>query len=107
MIVISTVLSDLFIVQPGLCIYLRIAALMLTMKQATSWFRSWEFVRRSSTCATPPLPLPGSWTTRRPRKISLPSTSQVSQNIAPDVRREAATHIARVFTAQTYTTDQA
>jgi hypothetical protein len=107
-IVASTILNDLLIVQPGLCIYLRIAALMLTMKQATSWFRSWEFVRKilDMRNAAPALArlVDDTATEEDLAPIHLAS---FPKNIAPDVRREAATHIARAFTAQTYTTDQA
>jgi hypothetical protein len=106
--VASIVLSDLFIVQPGLCIYLRIAAFMLAIKEITGWYRSWEFVRKilDMRNAAPALArlVDDTATEEDLAPIHLAS---FPRNIAPDVRREAATHIARAFTAQTYTPDQA
>jgi hypothetical protein len=106
--VAATVLHDLFIVQSGLFIYLRIAAFMLAIKEITGWYRSWEFVRKilDMRNAAPALArlVDDTATEEDLAPIHLAS---FPKNIAPDVRREAATHIARVFTAQTYTPDQA
>jgi hypothetical protein len=41
----SVVLQDLFIAQPSLAIYLRIAAFALFMKNFVVWFRSYEVIR--------------------------------------------------------------
>jgi hypothetical protein len=105
--VAATVLHDLFIVQSGLFIYLRIAAFMLAVKEITGWYRSWEFVRKvlDMRYAAPALAqlVDNTATEEDLAPIHL---AGFPKNIAPDVRREAAKHIARVFKAQTYTQDQ-
>jgi hypothetical protein len=44
-IVVASVLQDLFLIQSGLATYLRLAALALAMKQFISWFKAWEYLR--------------------------------------------------------------
>ena len=45
LLLVSVVLQDLFIIQHGVAIYMRIAAVALVMKSYISWYRNWQYLR--------------------------------------------------------------
>jgi hypothetical protein len=44
-LLLTTVLQDLFLIQSGLATYLRLASIALAMKNFVSWYRAWEYLR--------------------------------------------------------------
>jgi hypothetical protein len=104
----ATVLQDLFIVQSNLGAYLHFAALTLAMKNFISWFRTWEYLRKILDMRN-----------AAPAISKLVENKATEEDLAPmhlagfpkyldpQIRRAAASHIARVYSPENYNTETA
>jgi hypothetical protein len=104
----ATVLEDLFIIQSGLALYLRFVALALAMKNFIGWYRAWEFLRNLLDTRNAG-PIIAKLVENKASEEDLAPIHLASfpKNIAPEIRRAAAAHIARVFSPGTDTTGEA
>jgi hypothetical protein len=97
----ATVLEDLFIVQSGVGTYLHIAALALGMKNFVSWFRSWEFLRKILDLhISGPAIAKLVEDTATEEDLAPMHLASFPKNVAPDIRRAAAMHIARSYSLE-------
>jgi hypothetical protein len=97
--VLSIVLENFFILQPGAAHFLMFSAVMLAMKQYVAWYMQWQFLRELMDMrnAGPIIAkiVDNSATEDELATIHLAS---IPKDIPEDMRRETATHIARAFT---------
>jgi hypothetical protein len=97
----STVLTDFFIIQPGLAWFLRLMAFCLCMKNFIGWYRSWEYIRRilDMKNAAPIINrLVDNEAT--PEELAPIHLASFPKDIAPDIRRAAAAHIAHSYSPE-------
>lgn len=94
----SIVLSDLFIAQPDLSLYLKLAALALLMKNFIAWFRAWEYIRRLLDVRNAG-PAIARLVDNEATEEDLAPIHLVSfpKNIDPEIRQAAARQIARAY----------
>ena len=94
----ATFLERMLIIQGGLAFYLQIAAFMLSVKSYISWFRAWQFLRQllDAKFAGPIIARLIDGTATKDDLAVIHLTS-FPENLSPDIRREAALHIARVI----------
>ncbi|HTV53590.1 MAG TPA: hypothetical protein VMI06_01605 [Terriglobia bacterium] len=96
----AIVMKDLFIAQPDLALYLRIAALALLMKNFIAWFRAWEYIRKllDIRIAGPAI---NKLIDNEATEEDLAPLHLVSfpKNIDPEIRQAAARQIARAYSA--------
>ncbi|NYF52450.1 hypothetical protein [Tunturiibacter gelidoferens] len=97
-LIVSIVLKDLFIAQPDLALYLKLAALALAVKGFIAWFRSWEFMRITidTRNAAPVLAklMDDQATEAELEPLHLAS---LPKNIDPEIRKATIAHIARNY----------
>jgi len=94
----SIVLQDLFIAQPSLALYLKLAAIALLMKNFISWYRAWEYIRRLLDMRNAG-PAIGKLVNNEATEEDLAPMHLASfpKNIDPEIRRAAAMQIARSY----------
>ena len=94
------VLSDFYIAQPDLSIYLKLAAIALLMKNFIAWFRAWEYIRRllDMRIAGPAIAklVDDEATEEDLAPLHLAS---FPKNLDPEIRKAAATQIARAYSS--------
>ena len=97
-LIAATVLQDLFIIQSGLALFLRLSALALLMRNFVAWYRSWEYLRdlMDARNAGPILAklVENSATDDDLASINLAS---FPKDVSPEIRTQAATTIARAY----------
>ena len=94
------VLEDLFLIQPSLAIYLRVAALALATKNAVTWYRAWEHTRillDNKAAADIVARLVEDKAT--PSELAEIHLVTFPQDLPPEMKAEAADSIARAYTA--------
>ena len=100
-LIVSIVLKDLFIAQPDLSLYLKLAALALAAKGFIAWFRAWEFMRITidTRNAAPALArlLDDQASEAELEPLHLAS---IPRNIDPEIRKATIAHIARTYSAE-------
>lgn len=100
-LIVSIVLQDLFIAQPSLALYLKLAALALLMKNFIAWFRAWEYMRKilDMRIAGPLISklIDGTATAAEIQPLHIVS---IPKNIDPEVRRATLAHYARSYTQE-------
>jgi hypothetical protein len=95
----ATILKNFLIVQPGLAIYLDLAAFALAMKNFIGWYRAWEFLRGLLDMrAAGPIVAKLIENTATEMDLAPLHLPVFPKNISPDLRRRAAMHIARIYT---------
>jgi hypothetical protein len=96
--VLSIVLSDLFIAQTDLVLYLRFAALALLMKSFIAWYRAWENLRILIDVRTS-APLINKLINNEASEEELATIHLASfpKNIDPEIRQAALTQIAHRY----------
>jgi hypothetical protein len=103
----ATVLEDLFIVQGSLGAYIHVAALALAMKNFVSWFKSWQYLRRiiDQKNAGPAITrlIENKATEEDLAPMHLAS---FPKNLDPEIRRAAASHIARIYSTEKFTAEE-
>jgi hypothetical protein len=94
----ATILGRFFIFQSGLVTYLQIAALMLTMKSFIAWFRQWEYFRKLMDIKFAG-PIIAKMVENRATEDEMATVHLASfpQNLSPDLREAAVSHIARAY----------
>jgi hypothetical protein len=95
------VLQDLYIAQPDLAIYLKLAAIALLMKNFIAWYRAWEYIRRllDMRIAGPAVAkfIENEATEEDLAPLHLAS---FPKNLDPEIRRAAAKQIARAYSPE-------
>jgi hypothetical protein len=98
---LALVLQNFFILQSSAAHYLMLAAMMLAMKQYVAWYKQWQFLRdlMDMRFAGPRI---ARLVENRASEDDLAQTHLASfpKNLPDDVRRAAASHIARVFSPE-------
>jgi len=97
----ASLLEGARIFQSGLATYLHLAALMLAMKNFIGWYRAWEYIRKILDIRYIS-PIITKLVENRVTEAELAPIhfAGFPQNIAPDLRQAAASHIARVFSTE-------
>jgi hypothetical protein len=89
------------IIESGLAFYLKMAALCLGMRQYIAWLRAWQFLRDllDAKFAGPIIArlVEGTATSEDLAAIHMAS---FPENLPPEIRRDAALHIARVISPE-------
>jgi uncharacterized membrane protein YraQ (UPF0718 family) len=99
LLVTATVLQNLFVFQASLAGYLRFMAMALAMKNFISWYRSWEYLRKILDMRNAgPLMAKVIEDNASQEELSQLHLASYPENIPADLRKAAATHIARAFT---------
>jgi hypothetical protein len=100
-LVAGIVLQDLFIAQPDLAIYLKLAALTLFVKNFISYLRAWEYLRKLFDMRNAG-PLIAKLVDNQATEEDLAPMHLASfpKNIPPDIRQAAATQIARSYSPE-------
>jgi hypothetical protein len=100
-LLLSVVLQDLFIIQSWLSLYLRFAALALTMKSFINWFRGWEYLRQLMDMQNA-APTIAKLVANQATEDDLAPIHLASfpKNINPDIRNAAVTKIARAYSPE-------
>jgi hypothetical protein len=97
-LIAAIVLKDLFIAQPDLALYLKLAALALAVKGFIAWFRAWEFMRITidTRNAAPALArlMDDQASEAELEPLHLAS---IPRNIDPEIRKATIAHIARNY----------
>jgi hypothetical protein len=96
----SIALEDLFIIQHPLGLYLRFAAFALMVKSFISWYGFWEFTRIQMDIQNTAPALAEMMSNKSSPENSEPHYASLPRNIDPEIRRAAASRIARMFTPQ-------
>jgi hypothetical protein len=101
LLLVAIVLQDLFIAQPSLALYLKLAALGLFIRNFTSWFQSWEWIRRLLD-ARNSAPVIAKLVKNEATQEDLAPMHLASfpKNIDPDIRQAAAVQIARIYSPE-------
>jgi hypothetical protein len=94
-------LERMLIINSGLAFFLNVAAFSLGMKEYIAWYRAWEFLRGllDAKFAGPIIAklVEGTATSEDLAAIHMAS---FPENLAPEIRKEAALHIARVISRE-------
>jgi hypothetical protein len=94
----ATLLERMLIVESGLATYLQVAAVALVIKNFIGWHRAWQYLRKlmDMRFAGPIVAklVQGHATQEELAAIHLAS---FPKNVAPEMRKAAASHIARLF----------
>jgi hypothetical protein len=97
----ATLLEGARIFQPGLAMYLRLAALMLIMKNFIGWYRAWEYIRKIlDTRFIGPVIAKLVENKATEADLAPIHLASLPKNLAPDLRQAAASHIARAFSTE-------
>jgi len=100
-LIAGIVLQDLFIAQPDLALYLKLAALALMLKQFIAWFRAWEYIRRllDMRIAGPTI---AKFVDNQATEDELAPLHLASfpKNLPPEIRQAAAVQIARSYSPE-------
>ena len=100
-LIASVVLQDLLFIQSSLAIYLRVAALALSMKSFVCWYRSWEYLRDvlDAKNAGPIIARLAS-DSASDDDLAAINLASFPKDVAPDLRAEAVVSIARAYTGK-------
>jgi hypothetical protein len=97
-LVLSTVLGNLAVLQCSAVLYLRVAAIFLAMKQYVAWYRSWSYIRdlMDMRFAAPQIAklVDNTATEDDLAQVHLAS---FPKDLPADIRRQTVAHIARAF----------
>jgi hypothetical protein len=98
LLIVTTVLKRLLIVQPGLATYLQVAAFALAMKEFIAWYRAWEYLRILLDARFAG-PIIAKMADNRASGDELAAVHLAGfpKDLSPDIRQSAIAHIARVF----------
>jgi hypothetical protein len=97
----SVVLQDLFIIQQGIAIYMRIAAVALSMKGYISWYRNWQYARDvRDTQAIGPVLAKLVAGTATAEELAVFHIANFPKDVSEQVRAEATANIVRIHTPQ-------
>jgi hypothetical protein len=99
-LVCSIALEDLFIIQHPLGLYLRVAAFALMVKSFISWYGYWEFKRIQMDIGNTAPALAELMNNKSSPEDAKPNFASLPRNIDPEIRRAAASRIARMFTPE-------
>jgi hypothetical protein len=95
----ATILQDLFIFQSGLTLYLRCAALALSMKGCISFLRSWETIRDLMDMASAAPVLSKLVENKATQEDLVPMhLASLPPDLPESIRNQAAVNIARAYT---------
>jgi hypothetical protein len=98
LVILGIVLSDLYIAQPDLSLYLKLAAVALLMKNFIAWFRAWEYIRKllDMRIAGPAI---AKFVDNQATEEDLAPLHLASfpKNLDPEIRQAAAAQIARAY----------
>lgn len=96
--IVATVLGRMLILQPGVTIYLQIAALALAMKNFIGWYKAWEFLRTQMDLrfAAPIIAKLGEGRATED-ELAAVHLASFPKNLDPDIRSAAVSHIARSY----------
>jgi hypothetical protein len=96
--VLSLVLPNFFILEPGAAHFLTICALFLAMKQYVAWYRQWEFLRELMDMRFAG-PIIAKLAENEASDDDLASVHLASfpKDLSPDIRQAAVSYLARVF----------
>jgi hypothetical protein len=100
-LVTAIILERTFVVQSGLATYLEVAALMLAMQNFIAWYRVWEHLRRLMDLRfAAPIIARLVDNSATEDELSTVHLASFPNNLSPDIRQAAVSHIARVFSAE-------
>jgi hypothetical protein len=94
----AIVLENMFIIQPGLAVFLKFSAFALVMKAFVGWYRSWEFLRNMLDMRFV-TPIIAKLADNKASDDELASVHLASfpKNISTDDRKTVASYIARAM----------
>jgi hypothetical protein len=94
----ASILENLFVFQPGLATYLRVAALALAMKSFIGWYRAWEYIRNVLD-ARFAAPIVTKLVEEQATQEEMDTIHLASfpKNLPPDIRKATISHIARTL----------
>jgi hypothetical protein len=96
----ATLLERTFIIQSGLATYLHVAAFTLAMKQFIAWYRGWEYLRKAMDIAFLG-PILAKLVANQATDDDLAQVhlARLPKNLPPDIREEAMSQFARVYSS--------
>jgi hypothetical protein len=105
--VAALILSNLLIFQPGLGIYLQLAALSLMMKNFIGWYREWQYLRILLDMRNAG-PIIGKLIHDEASEEELSQIHMASfpKNVSPDLKQAAVDRLTRMFSLKDETTPQ-
>ena len=102
-LVIASVLQDLFIIQSGLALYLRIAAVALCAKECLTWYAAWQYVRDLLDAqAAGPILARLVENKASSEDLAAVHIASLPSDLSPDLRDRAAATIARAYSPTSY-----
>jgi hypothetical protein len=98
LIILSSVLPNLFILEPGAGTFLFISGIFLAMKNYTGWYMQWQFLRELMDMKSR-APVIAAMVENRETEDELASINLAGfpKDLDPDIRKSFVAHIARVF----------
>lgn len=100
LVVLSTMLPNFFILEPGAANFLLISAVTLAMKNYTAWYMAWQFIRELLDMQFAG-PIIAAMLQDRETEEEMASIHLASfpKDLDPEIRKAAVSHIAHVFSA--------
>jgi hypothetical protein len=100
-LVSAWILEHLFLIQSGLGTYLDFAAFTLAMKNFCVWYHQWEYIRNLMDMRfAAPIIAKLSRNEATEDELAPIHLASFPKNIAQDIRQEAVSHIARLFSSK-------
>jgi hypothetical protein len=98
LIVLSTVLQNFFIIDAGAANFLQFSAIFLAMKNYTGWYMQWAYIRELMDMKFAG-PIIAAMVENRETEDDLASIHMASlpNDLSPDIRKAAITHLAQVY----------
>jgi hypothetical protein len=98
LLVLSMILPNFFILEPGAANFLMISAIFLAMKNYTAWYMQWAFIRELMDARFAG-PIIAAMSENRATENELATIHLASfpKDLDPEIRKAAVSHIARVF----------
>jgi hypothetical protein len=94
----ATLLGRIFVLSSGLTTYLQAASFMLAMKQYIEWYKSWLFLRITIDAKVAgPIIARMLENTATPEDMAKIHLASFPDNLSPDIKQAALSHIARVI----------
>jgi hypothetical protein len=101
LILASIVLTNLLILQSSAATYLQVAAVALAMKQYVAWYQQWQYLRQIMDMRfTGPIIARLAENQATDKELAAAHLASFPKDLPSDVRRGAAQHLARIYSAQ-------
>jgi hypothetical protein len=101
LLALSSVLPNLFVIEPGVGSFLFISAIFLAMKNYTAWYMQWQFIRELMDMKfAGPIIARLAENPDNDDELNSIHLASFPKNLPPDIRQAAVAHLARVFSPE-------